>query len=382
MSSKIILIFLLFTILEIVVSKKQKRKPKTIDEYERMKNYTFPRTRFIRDYGKKTLNKLRFLHIPKTGTTFAATIVHYSCHKLNDIYIDVLIRLNSGKPQPWKFDSTCKSNIIRAVSKNGNWWSHIPYRNGIDNNATVTFFREPYKRLTSQLIHMQTLQGRMVAFPGLDFADIVPLMSIFKNPERAFDRNTYILNTNTSMVKESDKPTAVSCTAEEKRQYIESQLIIMQDIWKNCSETENKENKLRGRYAMHACKWAVAAAYPGLQACATKMLLGRNCCEKCPVSEADVQEATRVLTDEVIFVGLQNRWEDSINTFHTYFGGQLYPEELLTFRANTKNRVKTQAERVVHRYTHDDTDERMYSVAVQRLNDMMLKIQRNVEKSI
>ena len=376
------MIFFLFAILHLQVY--SKRKPKTIEEYEKLKNYTFPRTHFLRDYGRKSLNKLRFLHIPKTGTTFAATVVHYSCHNLKDIYIDVLIRLNSGKPQPWKFDSTCKSNIIRAVSKNGNWWSHIPYRNEIDINATVTIFREPHKRLTSQLIHMQTLQGRMVAFPGLDYSDIVPLMNIFKNPERAFDKKTYILNTNASgsVMNESEETTAVSCTSEERVKHIESQMIIMHDIWKNCSESEKKENKLRGRYAMHACKWAAAAAYPGLQACATKMLLGRNCCEKCPVSEADIQEAIRVLKDEVLFVGLQHRWEDSINTFHTLFGGPLYPEELLTFRANTKNRVKIQAERVVQRYTYDDKDERVYKVAENRLKGMMTEIQRDSEKLI
>ena len=76
---KTILIFFLFAILHLQVY--SKRKPKTIEEYEKLKNYTFPRTHFLRDYGRKSLNKLRFLHIPKTGTTFAATVVHYSCHK-------------------------------------------------------------------------------------------------------------------------------------------------------------------------------------------------------------------------------------------------------------------------------------------------------------
>ena len=98
--------------------------------------------------------------------------------------------------------------------------------------------------------------------------------------------------------------------------------------------------------------------------------------------QADIQEAIRVLKDEVLFVGLQHRWEDSINTFHTLFGGPLYPEELLTFRANTKNRVKIQAERVVQRYTYDDKDERVYKVAENRLKGMMTEIQRDSEKLI
>ena len=58
-------------------------------------------------------------------------VVHYGCENVDDIYIDVLIKLNTQELMPWKVDKTCKERILngqkKASSKNGNWWPHKPY---------------------------------------------------------------------------------------------------------------------------------------------------------------------------------------------------------------------------------------------------------------
>ena len=41
---------------------------RTIEEAQVRFNYTFPKTSQLKDYGTKKLNRVRFLHIPKTGT--------------------------------------------------------------------------------------------------------------------------------------------------------------------------------------------------------------------------------------------------------------------------------------------------------------------------
>ena len=103
-------------------------KWKSIEHYAAANNYTFSPTTWYRDYGAKTLQRVRFIHLPKTGTTFAATVVHYGCDKTDNVYIDVMVKLNSMVPFPWKLDKTCQERILVAKSRNGNWWTHAPFR--------------------------------------------------------------------------------------------------------------------------------------------------------------------------------------------------------------------------------------------------------------
>ncbi len=160
----------------------------SIASMEAFYNYTFPLTNVVSDYGPKTLDSIRYLHIPKTGTSFAATIIHYGCHNLNDIYVDVMIRLPSNIPMPWMADPSCKQFLKQPISKNGNWFSHVPYRQDIDKNIAVSVFREPMERLVSQLIHMKSLLGMMVTF-GISNDDANAIQGIMtSNYEPSFNR--------------------------------------------------------------------------------------------------------------------------------------------------------------------------------------------------
>jgi hypothetical protein len=53
----------------------------------------------LKDFGLKKLSKLRFLHIPKTGTTLAATFAHYCCD-LDGVLVDVVRQFLSLVPGP------------------------------------------------------------------------------------------------------------------------------------------------------------------------------------------------------------------------------------------------------------------------------------------
>ena len=113
-------------------------------------NVTYPSTLLLKDYGLKIfVEKVRFLHIPKTGTTFAATILHYFCSGLDNIFTDVIFDFKNIL-QPWKLDRTCKERILVVSSKNGDWWMHHPFRN-IDFGFGVTIMRDPITRLASQV---------------------------------------------------------------------------------------------------------------------------------------------------------------------------------------------------------------------------------------
>jgi hypothetical protein len=334
-------------------------KYQSLEEYSLQNNYTFPTTISLRDYGDKTLEKIRFVHIPKTGTTFAATVCHYACENLNNIYVDVLIRLNGNIPQPWKLDKTCRRRILLAKSRNGNWWTHIPYRSEEDKGYAVAMFRKPVPRLTSQLLHMYQLMGRMIAFTGLDYEDIEPIMALLKYPVKAFEQNRVM----PAPYKES-RMVKTSCSKEERNEFVKQGIEEVHKVWHKClieqQQRLGSNNKHEKRSVQGMCKWAAAAHYPGLQGCVTKMILGRNCCEKCPITADDMTRALSIVKNDFAFVGLQERWIDSILSFHGLFGGQVYREELQTKRANIRNKVKSIAIKAITIYNYDKHDNIIY----------------------
>lgn len=359
---------------------------KSLDDYSKAKNYTFPGTTFYRDYGPRTLDRVRFVHIPKTGTTFAATIVHYTCRNMENVLVDVMIRLNSAVPQPWKIDKTCRDHIILANSRNGNWWTHLPYRHEEDDRTrSVVLLRRPTQRLTSQLIHMQQLMGRMIAFPGIDDQDLLPIIAILKNPMKAFDNPALL----PSALKEADREinnrkqkqlVPVSCSDDERDAYTIASYTRMSQAWKIClHDAESHESAQHNPQVFrNRCKWAALAQWPGMQGCMTKMIMGRNCCEKCPVTAADLQEAKRRLTEAFVFVGLQEQWTLTVQAFHASFGGRLYAEELFHTRKSPRSKaVKDNAEAVIGQYINDTADGELYahgrSLFLARVEELSLK---------
>ncbi len=60
----------------------------------------------------------------------------------------------------------------------------------------------------------------------------------------------------------------------------------------------------------------------------TKMVLGKQCSERYMLTSADLQEAKRIVRSEVAFVGIAEKWQESVRLFHSMHGGTLYAEEL------------------------------------------------------
>jgi len=69
------------------------------------------------EWGRHINERLYFLHIPKTGTTFAATLLHYCCAGLNRTNIDILegdisMKKNSVLRISWKNKSCFPCLVI------------------------------------------------------------------------------------------------------------------------------------------------------------------------------------------------------------------------------------------------------------------------------
>ena len=282
-------------------------------------NYTFPTTRYISDYGTKVLNQLRYLHIPKTGTSFAATIIHYGCSNLDNTFVDVLTRLPSSIPMPWMADPTCKQSLKQPISKNGNWFSHVPYRQEIDKNIVVTIFREPHERLVSQLIHMKSLLGMMITFGISD--DDVRVISGIMTSDYDLSFNRFYENNLRIRIK------------SELLEYNELIIPFIKQI-RICEQNKNISSNNQG-----FCKMKALALYPGIMGCQTKLILGIECGKMYVITMDDIIEAKRRLSEEFAFVGIQSQWNNSIILFHRALGGKLYEEELLKLRSNKKQKL-------------------------------------------
>ena len=136
---------------------------------EELGNTTFPLT-LLKDYGPKTLNKLRWLHFPRTGVTFANTILRYSCETINQ-HVPLNLMEKFVDFQPWRKDPTCHDRLVVPV--NNNWFSHFPLRVD-DSGLAVAMFRNPGDRLASQLRWMRSMLG-MVTLYGVADYDVGPL---------------------------------------------------------------------------------------------------------------------------------------------------------------------------------------------------------------
>jgi hypothetical protein len=74
----------------------------------------------------------------------------------------------------------------------------------------------------------------------------------------------------------------------------------------------------------------------GLGGCQTKMVLGRVCHDAAPVTQADLALAVSTLRENFKFVGVMERWEDSVHVYHQLYGGPVLPIELMAQRQTKK----------------------------------------------
>ena len=273
------------------------------------------------NFGNKSLSQVRFLHIPKTGTTFAATVIHYCCNYLNDIHIDVLTKDPNQKL--WGLDPSCRSCMKQPASINGDYWAHFPFLPDIDNGHAVTILRDPLKRLASQISHMRGLMGMMKSFGVSDDRDIEALAKIMTNQFTMSPTTTSTAANSTKNITNSGKASAKAFLTSLGRNtdmfpmsFIDKVNHCYHDIDQKDQEIskiavtssngtviKNQLQKERTKL-MRSCRWSMIALYPGLLGCQTRMIIGRPCFDlQKSLSNEDITLAQERITREYAFVG-------------------------------------------------------------------------------
>lgn len=112
------------------------------------------------------------------------------------------------------------------------------------------------------------------------------------------------------------------------------------------------------------------AGFPGIAGCMARMLTGDKCAESFQMREgrfdggrARLQEALKAL-DSMAFVGLTERWEESVCLFHRMFGGRINSAEFLKVHEGSRHHGAYGEEELEG--FRDEVDEKIYEAAKRR----------------
>ena len=280
----------------------------------RLGNESFYKMSVIRDYGDKTLDKIRFLKFPRTGVTFATSILRYSCENADSSRPFDLM----SKTYIWKHDKTCMKRLLIAGGINA-FYTPVPLRYE-DSGFVVAMFRNPVERFASQLRWMRSMVGFVRTY-GVTEEDVDPLQEQL------------------SAVKTRGSQSAVLNASNP------------------CGKHVKTLNDLR------SCRYRVASHFPGLRGCMTKMILGRQCSERYKITIADLQEAKRIVRNEFAFVGITERWDESIRLFHGMHGGKMFSDEMFARYRDSPKAVENVRKALENSY--DYFDEEIYDTALE-----------------
>jgi len=123
---------------------------------------------------------------------------------------------------------------------------------------------------------------------------------------------------------------------------------------------------------------AAYARYPGIAGCTARMLTGARCAESAAARPGAAFDSGRARLSEALemvkklaFVGLMERWDESICLFHRMFGGPVNTIQLLDFHAGSRHRAEYN-ESLLEGF-RDEVDEQIYQAAVVRYEELAQK---------
>ena len=249
--------------------------------------------------------RVHWLHIPKTGSSFGTTLYHWGCPRIpHDAYADdgaPIVRLTQKYPRARR--KWCDRDAF-----SGNLNGHEPLRYPQQRGRTLALFRAPDRRLASECAALDTEFRRAfgaseAAPPGVS-PGVQQRTMRHMHSRRTEHRNGSIY-ANTFL-----------------REFLQSHGLSHAAI-----------EALRIAWNAHrAIPVSVCAAQAGMRGCQTKMVLGVPCSAPYTLNASLFAEAARRVRRHFLFVGLTERFDESICLFHVRFGGQPVGTQFLNTR--------------------------------------------------
>ena len=237
-------------------------------------------------------------HIPKTSTTFGRTFFSYACQHPED-FSDVKTT-HPPKPRDGACDATLAEDqrnlvnraakITQGPDKWGSWYHvHAP-----PNVRIFTLLREPDERLRSASHQILTFGNNRTCCAQIhDQEDNVRL------PGMSWGWSADTRNAALAAYGNWGHPENVVGLGSNNT---DPQGLVR---FKNALEHRN-----------------------ALWGCQTKMLVGHGCFESHKLTDAEIAHAHQIVSSGEHFVGLTERYAESICLFHIKYGGKLYDFEV------------------------------------------------------
>lgn len=237
----------------------------------------------IKDFGPRKVPFLRFVHLPKAGKSFSISMMHYCCELLDDVFIDVNM---PPTHHVWKFDPSCRRCMTQPVTVNGDYFAFFPYMSQLDNGHAITLIREPTSRLAYQIDHMRRLRSQMTTY-GFSHADANVLGLLVSGKVADAIKILFRAENITNIAYHS-------FSRQYSPEFVKKVEICVPIV---------SLPQLRNTEQFDDCRFQLAALYPGLMGCQTKLIIGRNCFDNIPVTQNDVDAAQNYLQKEFLFTG-------------------------------------------------------------------------------
>ena len=282
---------------------------------------------------------MRWLHVPKAGTTFGLSVYRYACSIPSRAHIPSELECATlPDKHPWRRSHVCTINqfekaLVESFPPDRHcsqlvmpFVGHGPAA-PTDTGALVAFFRSPLRRAKSALRMMQkeALQGGSAAeFPAWNF---------YKST------GGY-----TCQAPDGPKKRSVCCSA------------LLQSPPQN---TTIAEFYARGGSCVTGCQ--------------TKMVLGYGCHQQMLLTAERVKTACAMVLSPASFrfVGITELWSESIALFHAALGGATAPAELLNTRPGAAeaaaNGHEAGAEPTLLAHPNEAADNQLYECARRRM---------------
>lgn len=271
------------------------------------------------------LRNLKWLHIPKTGNTFVATLWNYAC----------------GQGDPWGGGQRLDLSVDPKLQPD----CPSCYDMALKERYPIAEYCAPGV-LSQEGKHRKFVtQHRPIS---LRDAKRGPVVGLFRRPNQRLLSSFRAQHTN-----------GFPDTTEK-------------ELMTNCSMWA-----INGSGRGHADCFA---RFPGIAGCMTRMLTGGRCAEssasapallsklRFPSSSHRVAAAKKVIRT-MSFVGLTERWDESVCLFHRLFGGKVDPQELQDMHLGKRGAHVDYDESELKGFVDHD-DEAVYAAAVARFEEL------------
>jgi len=305
-------------------------------------------------------------HVPKTSTTFARTIFSYACGP----DADDIAAIDTIRP-PFIQNGTCSDALSQQQMQvaqqmmsdhHAATWYHMPLPQAAgpasgpsSRVSAIMLLRKPGQRLRSAMAQMETcphpctccsdsgsesdgIYGVSWGWNHLTYTQTWQtahgLRHAFAGESFAFDGDPRYTN-----------DTTLYTTFARQRKY------LMQ---------------LRNNHSLHGCQ--------------TKFVLGYGCHESHDLTQDEIDRAVNYVRDSAAYVGIMERYGESVCLFHAMHGGPLYEAELkgLDLERAAHPREHPWAQRhmgdmELSMLATDPADDALYLAATQRFDSLVLK---------